>query len=87
MFDLSFDLIYHLKLAPLEEKHEVKVGIKMKKNVSVKINNVSLPLNPFVQKMVERIVSGMLDALDHVPQPVQQVTIEINTPQKEECQG
>ena len=59
----------------------------MEKKVSITVNGVSLPLNSFVQKVVEQVVIGMLGALDRVPQPVQQVTIEIKTPEQEENQG
>jgi len=59
----------------------------MEKKVVLKVNDISLSLNPFVKKMFDRIVSGMLDALDNVPQPVRKVTIDIYATDEEESQG
>jgi hypothetical protein len=56
----------------------------MANNLKIKVNDISLPLNTFVQKTFNSVILGLLDSLDRVPQPINKVTIEINTPDKEE---
>ena len=46
-------------------------------NISLKVNNEEVPLNPFVQHIFINVVNGLIDSLDKIPDEKYSVEIKI----------
>ena len=47
----------------------------MKNKIELKVNNQTIGLNPFVQKIISNIVLGAIQSLDKVPMPLERIEI------------
>jgi hypothetical protein len=49
----------------------------MKNTVQLKINGKVVRLNPFVQEVLRGIITGFIQSLDDIPQPLAKIEIKI----------
>ncbi len=47
------------------------------KKVSLKVNGLEIPLNPFVRTMVANVVDGLVESLDKIPPKKQKIELVI----------
>lgn len=49
----------------------------MDKKVSLKVNGRDVPLNPFVKTVFSKVINGLVDSLDKVPEDKSKIEIII----------
>jgi len=49
----------------------------MENKIELKVNNQTIGLNPFVQKIISNIVLGAIHSLDKIPQPLELIEISM----------
>jgi len=49
----------------------------MENKIELKVNNQTIGLNPFVQKIISNVLLGTVQSLDKVPQPLERIEITL----------
>lgn len=49
----------------------------MDNNVFVKVNGRDIPLNPFVKNIFSKVINGLVDSLDKIPEEKNKIEIII----------
>jgi len=55
----------------------------MSENIELNINGKDIPMNPFVKKTFVKVVEGLVDSLDKLPDDIKQIKINIDKEEKE----